>query len=371
MGFTFDDAAGDLSANSLSDLASLTGPLNEHGQHNSQRIKPFIGGEEVNDSPSQEHRRFSIDFGDFPLERSDGILPLWVDASPEQRDRYLSNGVVPVDFPDPVAADWPELLTIVKDRVKPERDRQNRASRKKFWWRYGEWTPALLRATSGLQRVIVISRVTPHHAFALAPARTIFSEALVVFAFEDFGSFARLQSRVHETWVRMFSSSMKDDLRYTPSDSFENFPSANGSLSDCAPIGQAFYDARAARMVVSNEGLTATHNRMDDPEERDPAILHIRTLHDAMDAAVLRAYGWPHAIPVPIHEPEWPGGEDDRSGPWRRRWPEADRARVLEFLWQLNEAQSATEAAAARTTPAPRRRSRRAATLAAPLLETL
>lgn len=110
-----------------------------------------------------------------------------------------------------------------------------------------------------------------------------------------------------------------------------------------ADAGQAFHGARAARMVAAGEGLTATHNRMDDPEEHDPAILHLRALHDAMDAAVLRAYAWLHAIPVPVFEPEWPGDKVDRPGPWRRRWPAADRARVLEFLWKLNEAQAAIQ----------------------------
>ena len=33
-----------------------------------------------------------------------------------------------------------------------------------------------------------------------------------------------LQSRPHELWARFFGSSMKDDLRYTPSDCFETFP---------------------------------------------------------------------------------------------------------------------------------------------------
>jgi hypothetical protein len=97
-----------------------------------------------------------------------------------------------------------------------------------------------------------------------------------------------------------------------------------------------------------------------------------------MDAAVLRAYGWNEAIPSPIHEREWPGGEDDPPGPWRRRWPEADRARVLEFLWQMNETRAKAEAdersaaAAAGAQPAPvtRRRGRRPATPAPlPLLE--
>ena len=148
-------------------------------------------------------------------------------------------------------------------------------------------------------------------------------------------------------------------MRYSITDCFERFPFGRDvflSGDELRNSGQAFHEARAARMVAANEGLTVTHNRLDDPEERDPTILHLRTLHDAMDAAVLRAYGWPHPIPVPIHEPEWPGGEDDRPGPWRRRWPEADRSRVLEFLWQANETQAATQSIGTRVRRTPGRR---------------
>ena len=36
--------------------------------------------------------------------------------------------------------------------------------------------------------------------------------------------FASLQCRVHEFWARFFCVTMKDDLRYTPTDCFETFP---------------------------------------------------------------------------------------------------------------------------------------------------
>jgi hypothetical protein len=136
---------------------------------------------------------------------------------------------------------------------------------------------------------------------------------------------------------------MEDRLRYSPEDCLETFYLPTSLLDQpLAQAGQAFHDARATHMVAVNEGLTATHNRLDNPDERDPAILNLRTLHDEMDRAVLRAYGWPHPMPDCVYEREWAGGEDDPPGPWRRRWPEAERARLLEFLWQLNEAEAAT-----------------------------
>ena len=45
-----------------------------------------------------------------------------------------------------------------------------------------------------------------------------------VYALHTYAAFCALQCRVHEVWARFFASSMKDDLRYTPSDCFETFP---------------------------------------------------------------------------------------------------------------------------------------------------
>lgn len=353
MGFTFDDDTNDPAANPVSEMRRLTAPEHPHGAHNALRIRPYIGGEEVNDSSTHAHRRWAIDFFDMPLRR-ELMAFTWEGATTAQRDTCLTRGVVPSDYPDSVAEDWPDLIEIVRERVKPDRDNQDRDALRVRWWQYAEKRPGLYGALTGKQAALAINcGAQPNFALTIVSANQIFANTLDVFTVGDFSHFALLQSRVHEVWARFFSSSMKDDMRYAPSDCLETFPLLSGALSDLAlsAAGQAFHDARATRMVAANEGLTATHNRMDDPEEQDPDILRLRALHDAMDEAVLRAYAWPHPIPIPVFEPEWPGGEDDRPGPWRRRWPEADRARVLEFLWQLNEAQAATQSPPGQSRP--------------------
>ena len=57
------------------------------------------------------------------------------DAAPSS---WLRLGVVPHDYPDPVAADWPELLEIVERLVKPQRDDDNRENYRRLWWQFGE-----------------------------------------------------------------------------------------------------------------------------------------------------------------------------------------------------------------------------------------
>ena len=110
--------------------------------------------------------------------------------------------------------------------AKPERDRQNRKALRERWWHYAEKRPGLYAAIAGLGRVLVINcGATPQFGIAFLPARMVFANTLDVFPFYTHATFCTLQSRPHEIWARFFGSSMKDDLRYTPSDCFETFPS--------------------------------------------------------------------------------------------------------------------------------------------------
>ena len=127
-----------------------------------------------------------------------------------------------------MAADYPELLAIVEERVKPERAHltNNAIGRKraKFWWQFGSHAKELYATIAGLDRVLVISRVGQQAAFTFLSAHMVYADSLIVFPLTTQAAFCALQSRPHEIWARFFGSSMKDDLRYTPSDCFETFP---------------------------------------------------------------------------------------------------------------------------------------------------
>ena len=72
----------------------------------------------MNTSPTHAHHRYVINFRDYPLRRED-LGERWVDADQDQRREWLRQGIVPLDYPEPVAADWPELMGIVEEKVKP------------------------------------------------------------------------------------------------------------------------------------------------------------------------------------------------------------------------------------------------------------
>ena len=339
MGFTFDDTDTKGVASPLADMRRLT-----LDPRNRKAIYPFIGGEEVNTSPTHQHHRFVINFHDYPLRREDVGKP-WTGADDDQRRAWRRRGLVPLDYPGPVAADWPELLAVVEERVKEARGRHSTAP----WWQFERLRPELFAALAGLELVLVNSQVSQRVQFAFLPAGMVYAHTLNIFPFATLAAFCILQSSPHETWARFFGSSMKDDLRYTPTDCFETFPfpPAWETRADLESTSERYQDVRAGLMVRRGEGLTRTYNRFHDPNEDASDIAALRSLHAAMDRAVLDAYGW-RDIPTDyeflldyeIDEDQW----GTRKKPYRYRWPDAIRDEVLARLLELNAERAAEEA---------------------------
>ena len=351
-GFTFSDADSKGVATPLAEMQRLI----EENPRNQEAIFPYIGGEEVNTSPIHKHHRYIIDFRDYPVRHAD-LGADWQDADDNMRRDWLRTGIVPFDYPDPVAADWPELLAIVENKVKPERDSQN-AREVGNWWHYERKRPNLYAAVSRLERVLVISSVCQHAVFTFISSHIVYSHALIVFPLDTHSAFCALQSRSHEIWARFFGSSFGDGLRYTPTDCFETFPFPEGweTHPTLEAAGKSYYEFRAALMIENDEGMTKTYNRFHNPDERDPRIAKLRDLHAAMDRAVLDAYGW-RDIPTAceflldheIDEETW----GKKKKPWRYRWPDAVREEVLARLLALNAVRAAAERLSG---PAPRPR---------------
>ena len=288
----------------------------------------------------------------YPGRREDGAES-WMDTDEERRRELRRQPIVSHDYPEPVAADWLELLAIVEERVKPGRAHltRNDVGRKRamFWWQYGSLAKELYTAVAGLDRVLAISRVGQHAAFTFLPKDRVYAESMIIFPFTTHSAFCALQSRPHELWARFFGSSMKDDLRYTPSDCFETFPFPESWEAHPAleAAGREHHDFRAALMVTNGEGMTKTCNRFHDPDESDPRITELRDLHAAMDRAVLDAYGW-HDIPTDCdflldHEID-EAARGRKKKPCRYRWPDPIRDEVLARLLALNADRGAAEA---------------------------
>ena len=380
-GFTFDDTDKKGIASPLAEMRRLF----HKDARNRKVVFPYIGGEEVNTSPTHAHHRYVINFKDYPLCRTEMLsfepavqvrsetpaggcaeASIWLTASREQRRELLRTGRVPPDYREPVAADWPDLLAIVEERVKPEReklgDNADARRRKHKWWLWGRYTRSLFRSVAGLNRVLAVNcGATPHLAIAFLPASTVFAHSLNIFPYESYSAFGILQSRLHETWARFFGSSMKDDLRYTPSDCFETFPFPDAwrTYPDLETAGEACHAFRADLMLRYSMGLTKTYNRFHDPHDDAPDIATLRRLHAALDRAVLDAYGWrdvPTDCEFLLDYPTDDAASGARKKPsYRYRWPDDARDEVFARLLELNAERAAAESRSGRCSSSGRR----------------
>jgi hypothetical protein len=269
---------------------------------NGERTFAYIGGEDVNRDPKQNPGRFIINFGNCTLEEAES---------------------------------WPDLLRLVRERVKPFRDELRSDSnagrfRKKFWWRFAGTADDLVVAVRDLNRCLVAAQVSKHLCFCFQPTNRVFSKELCVLAFNRASAFAVLQSRIHECWTRLLSSSLEDRLRYAASDCFHTFPFPNTDpLSDpmvLEDIGETLHDVRAVFMIDTQQGLTQTYNLLKDPNCAEPRIIELRRMHEEMDRAVLEAYGWDD-LPAPPY---------CTATPTEQRALEAFNDEVIDRLFVLN-----------------------------------
>ena len=315
-GFLFDNE--DAAATPVSEMERLIAV----DPRNRERIFPYLSGEDINDSPTHEHHRYVIGFG---------------------------------EMSESEAHSWPELFRIIETKVKPERlrlrDTSDGRRLKQYWWQWGRYRPELHQVIQGLDQVLVCSGVSKHLAFAWRPTSYAFSHNVNVFALVRSSQFTVLQSRVHELFAVTFSSTLEDRQGYRGSDCFETFPFPDGwhMSSSLEDSGREYYEFRATLMVLNKEGLTNTYNRFHDPDEQDPDVLKLRDLHAAMDRAVLDAYGWTDVRPRCEFILDYVDEEDDNPGkptkkkkPYRYRWPDEIRDEVLGRLLELN-AQRAKE----------------------------
>lgn len=256
---------------------------------NADILFPYLNGEDLNSRPDQSASRWVINFHDWPLNRS--ASGRWDGASDEQRKSWLRQGMVPIDYADPVAADYPDCLAIVERLVRPERAQSNRKLYRERWWRFAERCPGLYAAIAGMERVLVIPETTKVCTFSFCPLGLVFSHMTKVIAFERAEEFVILASTVHEIWARAYSSTLETRLKYITSDAFETFPFPR-KLSGFEQAGERYHAHRKAILLSRQEGLTKTYNRFHNPDETSEDIAELRRLHVEMDNAVAAAYGW-------------------------------------------------------------------------------
>lgn len=286
---------------------------------NKDVLFPYLNGDDLNSRPDQSPSRWVINFFDWDNDRCQN--------------------------------EYPDCFRIIEERVKPERirwklDQEGNeivgtyALRKPLpqkWWIYADKRPKLYSTIAPMERVLVVARVSRTLAFEIVDSKKVFADAIVVFAYNYFNYFSLLQSSIHNQWAWKYCTTMKTDLNYTPSNTFETFPFPQNLSKDkevkLEQIGETYHEFRRQLMLKMQLGLTKTYNQFHNPqlsseiagsditnrkelqkkygketvnlwnhlmktdsvcsmEEAITDIKHLRQLHKEMDDAVLLAYKW-------------------------------------------------------------------------------
>ncbi|MEU3343363.1 type IIL restriction-modification enzyme MmeI, partial [Streptomyces sp. NPDC006668] len=213
----------------------------------------------------------------------------------------------------------------------PVRLSNNRKVYRDYWWQYAEKRPAMLAAIEELDRVLVVARVSKTCLPVFAPTGQVISEAAVIFATNSASDLALLSSGVHYLWANAWGSSLKGDLRYTPSDVFETFPQpAPSALKNLTDLGSLLNERRSAIMLERNLGLTQLYNRFHDPASTEREITELRGIHTSIDRAVMSVYEWDD---LDLDYTFQRGKKD-----YRRIFNSSIQAEILDRLLELNHA---------------------------------
>jgi hypothetical protein len=215
------------------------------------------------------------------------------------------------------ASRYPAALAIIEERVRPRREQLKTtgadAEHRKNWWRFANVRLELRARAATMPQFLATARLSKRPVFAFVPSSWTPSEQVVVFPLSTGTAFAVLQSRIHRAWVGVQATHMGDGLRYSASECFAPFPfplrdpaSVIGALEE---LGIQTHDARRTFALARGIGLTETYNLLDDVEHADEDVVELRRLHEAVDRAVLDAYGWGD-VSVP---PYCPANDSERA----------------------------------------------------------
>ncbi len=206
----------------------------------------------------------------------------------------------------------PGVYQHLLDTVKPDRDRNNRASYRDGWWTFGEPRRDLRAALEGLDRYIVTVETAKHRWFTFLSADVRPDNTLICFATDRAEHLAILSSRYHVAWAGRLGGTLEDRPVYSKSVCFDRFAFPDltaGQCAELAALGEELDDLRRRVLTLQPQlTMTALYNacrRLDDRHPLTPTekCIHdlghvslIRHLHGRIDAVVAQAYGWPEDV---------------------------------------------------------------------------
>ncbi len=220
---------------------------------------------------------------------------------------------------DEVRQKFPAVYQWVLDKVKPERDQNNRATYKDNWWIFGEPRKVLRSQLHNLPRYIATVETAKHRVFQFLGQAVLPDNKLVAISLSDAFHLGVLCSQVHMLWALSAGSTLEDRPVYVKTTCFETFPVPAEDTGLTAELTERIrqlaeqLDAHRKNRQSAHPDLTLTGmynvleklrsgealSAKDKTMHEQGLVSVLRTLHDELDTAVLQAYGWQDLGPKP------------------------------------------------------------------------
>jgi hypothetical protein len=216
-----------------------------------------------------------------------------------------------------VRRDFPEVYQHLLETVRAQRQKTfakspTRDAREYLhrWWTFGKPRQELRPALANLDRYIVTVETMKHRVFQFLNGSILPDNMLVAIASNDAFHLGVLSSRIHVTWSLRAGGwlGIGNDPRYSKSRCFDPFPFPEASEATKIEVRTLAEELDETRKCVLTDHqeltLTALYNmleklrggaRLTAKEESIKArgrVLILKDLHDRIDSAVFRAYGW-------------------------------------------------------------------------------
>jgi hypothetical protein len=230
-------------------------------------VKPYLDGRDIARTVDQRPTRWTVDFGQMSLEQ---------------------------------AMRYPRALDYLRAHAKEAREGSTSYHRNPRWWQFLWPRPEFRARLPELRRFIAGSATGKRVLFVWCELDWRPSNSTNVFALDTDYAMGVLTSRVHTEWAAKKSSTLEDRIRYTPSSAFDTFPWPQSDSGRRDRIGRLAADLLDLRGTLCREhglGLTALYNTVDDG-----GFTALRDAHEALDLAVVAAYGWSSALLDDVRE---------------------------------------------------------------------
>jgi hypothetical protein len=205
---------------------------------------------------------------------------------------------------------YPQAYQWVYDRVKPERDKNNRASYKEKWWIFAEPRASFRPALKSTNQYIGTTQTSKHRIFVFIDSRIIPDQKICAIALDDSYFLGILSSQIHVKWSVTAGGWMGvgNDSVYNQSRCFNPFPFPNPTPEQKQQIHELGdrLDTHRKQVQAAHPEITITgmYNLLEklragqEFSEADRAynnkalVSTLKQIHDQLDQAVFAAYGW-------------------------------------------------------------------------------